>query len=213
MKLMRTKIILILLLFASIQVNCQSINDEILQYDYFNHTYKYLDENFKIKIAPKEFQLLMEKYKYFPDRIRTCRDSLGVVLMGEFGDWHKARIAKQRILFSELRASYYLWTTEAEIKKMIEHYKFRHVYHFYEYFRYKEVDWDEKMKNYMSELRHKVLKSTGNKTVLNMTNKDFMSYALLNNPKRIKDYEVMKSKREKGDVSCGKKDCCQSKKK
>lgn len=172
-----------------------------------------MDKNFEINIVSETFQFLIKKYKYFPERINTCRDSLGVVLMGEFNDWTKARIAKQRILFSPLRASYYLWTTEDKIRELCKKYEYRYVYRFYEYFSSEECKWDDDMKLFMSELRKKVIEHTNNESVSEMANKEFLNFALLHNPKRIKDYEAMKAKRAKGDMSCGKKDCCQNKKK
>jgi hypothetical protein len=210
---MKTISFIITMVFTiGLSVNAQELDEKLLVYDYFNHPYNFLDKDFNIKITPEKFQEFMIKYRYYPERIKTCRDSLGVVLMGEFNDWTKARIAKQRILFRELRASYYLWSTEDEIRRLCEKYSYKYVYEFYVYFSSQEDKWDDDMKKFMSELRKKVIENTQNESVSEMTNKELLSFALLHSPQRIKDSEAKKAKRAKGDFSCGKKDCCQSKK-
>lgn len=209
---MKKLLTFIFIIASTFTLYSQLQNKDYLKYDYLSHDYKYLDDDFRVNISNDLFQELIKKYNYFPERIKTCRDSLGVVLMGEFDDWHKARVAKYRILFNYLRASYYLWTTEYEIKQMCDKYSYKYVYDFYEYFSSEEDDWDDDMKLFMSELRKKVIEHTGNKSVSEMTNKEFLKYTLLCNPQRIKDYERLKEKRSNGEASCGKEDCCQKKK-
>lgn len=184
------------LLIISFIVSAQrhEVPQEFLDYDYLTHKYEYLDEDFNIKITPKKFQEFVVRYKFYPKMIRTCRDSLGVVLMGEFNDWTKARIAEQRISFSDLRASYYLWTTEDEIRRLCEKYSYKYIYELYVYFSSEEDIWDEDMKKFMSELRKKVIEHTKNESVSEMTNKEFLRFSLLHSPQRIKDSEAKKAK-------------------
>lgn len=184
------------LLIISFIVSAQrhEVPQEFLDYDYLTHKYEHLDEDFNIKITPQKFQEFVVRYKFYPKMIRTCRDSLGIVLMGEFNDWTKARIAEQRISFSDLRASYYLWTTEDEIRHLCEKYSYKYIYELYVYFSSEEDIWDEDMKKFMSELRKKVIEHTKNESVSEMTNKEFLRFSLLHSPQRIKDSEAKKAK-------------------
>ena len=50
--------------------------------------------------------------------IKKYNDSLGVVMMLEFDDWDKCRIACLQVGYSWLRLGYHTWRTEAEIKKI-----------------------------------------------------------------------------------------------
>ncbi|WP_321316597.1 hypothetical protein [Labilibaculum sp.] len=202
---------LIVIFAVGLSVNAQKLDSAISDYNYFNHSYKYLDRDFNIKIAPEKFQEFIIRYKFYPKMIRTCSDSLGVVLMGEFNDWTKARIAQQRILFSELRASYYLWTTEDKIRQLCDKYSYKYVYEFYEYFSSEEDKWDTDMKLFMAELRKKVIEHTGDESVSEMTNKKFLRFSLLHSPQRIKDSDAKRAKQANGDISCGKENCCQDK--
>jgi len=83
-----------------------------------DYNYKYLDSNFAIGIDSIEFNETVTKYKFIGDRITNYQDSLGVVLMREFGDWKKERIAKSRIIYSWERVGCHLWKKEDEIKQM-----------------------------------------------------------------------------------------------
>lgn len=57
--------------------------DEI---DYLAYKYKYLDKNYKIHINSDVFDHAVEKYKFYPEKIRNYSDSLAVVMMLEFDD-------------------------------------------------------------------------------------------------------------------------------
>ena len=203
------------LLFITFSIFGQKhkVDSSLYSYDFLSHDYKYLDDNFNIDISKEEFKKIVEKYNFHEEKIKTCRDSLSVVMMGEFNDWTKARFAHTEVSFTYLRASYYLWISPLEVNDLCENYHFSHPYMLYKYIRYGEDNWDKNMRSFMATLRQKVTDSTGNQNALKLSNKEFLRYALSNNPKRLKDYEAMKSKRAKGDVSCGKKDCCQDKQK
>ena len=67
------------------------------------------------------------------------------------------------------------------------------------------------MFDFMKNLRNKLVNETGNKELLEMTNKKFLKQALILNPDRITALRRSVSKRE--GKSCGKENCCQNKKK
>lgn len=205
--------LLSILFFMSIHfVFSQNVDVAKLNYDYLSHDYNHLDNEFRINISSVKFDSLVVMYKFYPERIKTCRDSLSVVLMGEFNDWDKARIAKNRIVFSYLRLSYYLWTTKAEAKKLCEKYDIKYPYRFYQLCAGSELNWDQELKDFIFELKNKVEVSTKNNSLDTLNNKEFLKLALVSNPQRQKDYERVKRTRKVG-VSCGKANCCQNKKK
>ncbi|PXY02782.1 hypothetical protein DF185_01430 [Marinifilum breve] len=169
-------------------------------YDYLSHKYEHLDENFKIHIESVKFDSIMTKYQYAPQRVDSWRDSLSVVLMGEFGNWDQQRIACNRISYSNLKTSYYLWITPEEVKQMAEKRGFKHPYRFYEYFRYHENKWDNGMKSFMEKLRKKVASVSERKDVLEMDNRSFLREALKLSPQRVKDFLELREKRMKSRV-------------
>lgn len=209
------KIILIVIFLSIVSggICAQEISKEFLEYDYFSHEYKYLDKEFKIKISSEEFQKLIKKHKFFPERIATCKDSLSVVLMGEFNDWHKARIACNRLGFSYVRLGYILWLDEFEAKSLCKRYRIKYPYKLYQYIRYQEENWDNYMKDFIAELKFRIKSEIEEVNTDSMNTKVLLKTALFHNPQRIKDSEAKKAKRAQGDLSCGKKDCCQIKEK
>ncbi len=204
---MKQFLIIVIAIISSINGNAQ-IEEEYkryLDYDYLNHNYKYLDSNFKINISNEEFQNLARKHNFYIDRIKTYRDSIPVVISDEFDHKGQVHIASIRIKFTWLRASYYLWISEEAAKELGTRYNFKYPYRLYEYFRSNDISiWDDYMKNFMIELRNKVYEYTNDFSVLIMNTKEFTTFALVNNPQRIKDYESLTN-------VCKEENCCQSK--
>nr|WP_320119270.1 hypothetical protein [uncultured Marinifilum sp.] len=113
--------------------------------------------------------------------------------------------------FSYARVGYYLWISETEAISLCKKYNFQHPFHFYNYFRNHEELWDDYMFDFLKNLRNKLVDKTGNKELLEMTNKKFLKQALILNPDRI---AAFKSSTSKGKSKfCGNENCCQNKKK
>ena len=108
-------IILFVLNVSATFAQKEYVPDEI---DYLAYNYKYLDSNFAIHIDSIEFNETVTEYKFIKERITKYQDSLGVVLMREFGDWDKMRLGKSRITYTWDRVGYHLWKNEDEIKKI-----------------------------------------------------------------------------------------------
>lgn len=194
--------------------------EDALRFDYFNYNYKFLDKNYKIKISKNVYNQTINKYKYFPEKIKTYGDSLSVVLMAEFNDWDKARVGQNRIAFSFLRLSYYFWITEKEAEQLVKKYKFKMPYQLYEFVNEEKYK-DGYLKNVIFHLRNKVYKKTSNEKVNTMSVPQLLSYALKESPRRIEDFQEKQIEREHGKKptkytklgeGCGKKDCCQTRK-
>ncbi len=191
------KLLIIPLLLISLSLSAQKkplVSQEIKDYDYLSHKYEHLDENFKIHISSEMFDGFVAKYKFYPQRIKVYSDSLNVVLMGEFDNWHKCRIANLHITFSFKRIAYHLWITESEAKKLCEKYNIVHTYRFYEYMKQPER-WDRSIKKRMLKLRKQVAKASNNSDVLSMSNKLFLKEAWRHSPERIKDFEKLHKER------------------
>lgn len=191
------KLLFVPLLLISLSLSAQKkplVSQEIKDYDYLTHKYEHLDENFKIHISSELFEGFMTEYKFYPQRIKAYKDSLSVVLMGEFDNWHKSRIAELQITYSLKRMAYYLWMTEAEAKKLYEKYNFVHTYRFYEYMKAPEM-WERSMKKRMLKLRQRVAKASSNEDVLTMSNRLFLKQAWRYSPERIKDFEKFRKER------------------
>ena len=190
------KFLIVPLLLISIGLSAQNrtVTQEELDYDYLSHKYEHLDENFKIHISSEKFQSIVEQHRLIPERIEEWKDSISVVTMGEFNNWHKCRIATGHITYSFKRLAYHLWITESKAKKLCEKYNVEHTYRFYAYMKQPEK-WDGSMKKRMLKLRKKVAKASSNPDVLTMTNKMFLKQAWRSSPERIKDFEKLHKER------------------
>jgi len=194
------KFLIFPLLLISMGLRAQKSDEipkELPEIDYLTYKYKHLDKDYKIHMPSDLFQETMKKYEYFPQKIKTYSDSLSVVLMGEFDNWKQANIATNRLAFTDLRSSYYLWISPARVKELRVIYGFDHPYRFYQYFRFQEDQWDEKMHQFMKNLRTKVDKASDKPNVLSMTSKYLLREALLLSPQRVIDSKKKVSKRSK----------------
>jgi hypothetical protein len=183
---------------------------ELLKYkefDYFNYDYKYLDEEYNIIIPSLIYENTINEFKMNRDVLgKDYGDSIIVVMFTEFENPIQRRIGINRMKFSFLRGSYYLWCTPKEAEMLTNRYNYKHPYLLFDYFWNNDSQWDSFMIDYISNLREKVEESTGSKEVKNMNNKEFLGFALVNNPKRQADF----AKIHGGDGKvCGKPDCCQ----
>ncbi|NOU58670.1 hypothetical protein [Marinifilum caeruleilacunae] len=189
--------LLLISLTISAQQQPRKIPQEYLDYDYLTHEYEHLNKDYKINIPSAKFDSIVTKFRFIPERIDSWKDSLGVVLVGEFGNWDQGRIASNRITYSHLKSSYYLWITPEEAKQMAEKRGFKHPYRFYEYFRFHKDKWDDEMKQFMKDLRDKVAKASERSNVAELNQRKFLSEALKINPKRIEDFLKVREQRMK----------------
>lgn len=164
--------------------------DSLMKIDFISYPYKHLDENLKIRISDSLFQETVLKYKFFPKRIKRYRDSLGVVLMAEFGDWQKENAGKLAILFTWERLGLYLDSNKEHLLQLSNDLKLKHPYQIYLFFRQendKMIDNPIKLKE-LEQLRNRMSQQTGVELlkIKKFSNEDLLRFAFKNNPKIIK---------------------------
>lgn len=211
MKFLMSILLFLMLLYNAVRAQvptAKEIADEYEKYsnyDCLNHKYKYLDKNYKIRISSELFQRLLKENKFYPEAIKTYNDSIGVVMCGEFERWPQRNIASYEITFSWLRMGYILWITESQAKELGRRYAFKMPYQLHRYIYDDSEKWDSYMIGFMSDLRSRISKHTKKAEVINMPYKEFLRFALVNSPARIKDAEAL-SKTKSAD-GCGKPNC------
>ncbi|GAA4892000.1 hypothetical protein GCM10023311_15530 [Flaviramulus aquimarinus] len=220
---MKKLIIILLVLNASTILAQKEYVPE--EFDYLDYNYKYLDSNYNINIDSIQFNKTVIKYKFIKERINKYEDSLSVILMSEFGDWKKSRIAKHRITYSWERVGYHLWKKEDEVKKMGEEFNLNYPYKLQQLFYY--PNGNKKIIKIIDTLRIQLMNQFKLDTLKNMNNPNLMRFAFNNNPNVLKlkselihkkNIETFKIKhgrlpnsqeKEKLGLSCGKENCCQ----
>ncbi len=188
-----------------------AIAKKYMNYDYLGHKYKYLDENYAIHISSEEFQDLIRKHRFFPNAIKTYKDSISVVMSGEFDNPYQPRIATNHITMTWRRVSYYLWLSPEKTKEIGMRYSFRMPHQLYNYIFYEQNNWDAYMTNLITELRNKVFKNTGYNKVLSMNSDSLQQYVLIYSPDRIRDAKELKPRSEKAKEGCGSPSCSHKK--
>ena len=153
------------------------VPDEI---DYLAYNYKYLDSNYAIDIDAIEFNETATKYGFIKERITNYQDSLGVVLMNEFGDWKKQRLAKSKITYKWERVGYHLWKKEDEIKQLGQEFGVIHPYRLQQLFY--APNGNEKAIEIMDDLRNKLITKFDADTLKGLENYYLMKFAFNNNP-------------------------------
>ena len=185
------KIVFILLIFnISVVLGQENSKD----FDYLNHTYKYLDKDFNIKIKSEEFNKTLKENKFIEERINTYSDSLNVVLMDEFDDWQKTRIAKLRITYKWERVGHHIWENEDFVKNLAKNQNIKMPYELQE--KFYNPKGNSEINLIVDDLRNKLIKNFKEDTLKTMSNKDLMKFAFNNNPEVIKlKEEFMKNRR------------------
>ncbi len=171
--------------------------DSIIKHtDFFTINYKYLDDDYNIIIDSETFEKAIKIYGFYPGRINNHSDSLAVVMMAEFNDYDKARIAKLTIGYTWLRLSYHTWQSEKEAKEFALKFGISHPWKMKE-FLIDENNNDPKNIAFFDQLRTKV-KSLNIKDNSDLLNRDkLLTAALRCNPQRKADYKKMVVKRKK----------------
>lgn len=185
------KVVFILLIFNISFVIAQK-NDK--DFDYLNHPYKFLDKDFNIKINSVEFNKTLKEHQFIEEIINTYSDSLSVILMNEFGDWKKTRVAKLRITYKWERVGYHLWKNEDFVKKLAKRQEIKMPYELQE--KFYNPKGNSEINLIVENLRKKLLESFNKDTLKTMSNKNLMKFAFNNNPEVLKlKEEFMKNRR------------------
>ncbi|WP_297086679.1 hypothetical protein [uncultured Draconibacterium sp.] len=204
---MKLNTLILLLLLVNI-ANAQ-VKKEYLNYDYFNHSYQYLNKDYSITIQDSVFQRFVKEFKFIPERIKSYNDSLSVILCGEFGNWDQVRIAKHRITFSWQRLGYILWMSAEESEEFGRHQSFIHPYSLYKHIIYQEDKWSSDTKRLIRNLRDEVAAVTNIQEIDKLETKELLKLSLIHSPDRIKDYAKFKSENSQcTGKGCGREDCC-----
>ena len=213
---------LFLIIFATLffaQVASPKLQD-VKNVDYLNYSYKYLDKDFKIKIPNEIYQASIKEHKFIPVRVigKKYSDSLSVVLMAEFANWEQARLAQFKIGYTWERLGNHLLISENDARKLAQKYGEKFPYNFSVWIRNPE-NHDAYLTQFFQNLRKEVIELTGKNEIQKLSISKLMDEANRNSPDRIKKYLATAYLREHGieppkdfklGVSCGKKDCCQT---
>ncbi|MCA1918734.1 MAG: hypothetical protein LDL38_05000 [Flavobacterium piscis] len=180
-------IIIIFLLIFNTMFSQDNLNkfakiDSLSKIDFLSYNYKYLDKDFKFKISRKKFEKSIEKHKFYPERLRNYKDSLGVVLMAEFNDWDAARIAELKITYSWERVGYHLLKNKDEVIEIAKKLNIKYPYRLQELL----LRNDPKVSTEIEKLRNKLFLSFEKKELKTMSSKQLLSFAFSNNPELIK---------------------------
>ena len=216
-------LVLLLLGFNSLKSQSYLIFDPI-KIDYLTYKYKYLDSSYKIHVSSDVFNEAMSKYKFYPERIRKYNDSLSVIMMLEFGDWDKCRIACLQVGYLWLRLAYHTWQTEEEAKKFAKSVGITHPWRMQQYLE-DDTNNSPEVIDFFKKLKLKILLSNKNVNFSGLNRERILSLALKLNPVRIadvqKDAEIRQKEKEaylkkhgildpsKIGVGCEKENCCQ----
>lgn len=153
--------------------------DSLLNIDYVDKNYKYLDEDFAIKIDSEIFETIKDRDP------RDYKDSLFVILYHELhNDSFAVNVAFHRILFSWRKLSYYILEDEKTAEAITRSFGFTHPYKFYEYLRDETIS-DSKKLEFLEGVKAK-LEMELNETVEFKSYKDLLNASFKHNPERIR---------------------------
>ena len=159
--------------------------DSFSKIDYFKMKFKFIDENFNIKIDSLNFNKALVKYNFYKDRINNFNDSLNVILTYELNSFHGARIASNRITYQWKKVGYYIWENEKKTELISKSFGFDKPYQFYE-FLISENTLNQQKNKLLKNLKIKLSKETKD-TIEFKQNKQLLMFAFKNNPERLKD--------------------------
>lgn len=156
--------------------------DSLLNIDYINKDYRFLDENFQIKTDE------LKAYQASPDMLKfrenaAYKDSLRVILKYNLKHDYAVHLAYHRILTPWERTSFYLWKNVDEAQELAKSFGFKHPYLFYE-FLISEEPHPQKEK-VLNNLEAK-LKSSLDQVQAFKTHKELLHFAFKHNPERKK---------------------------
>jgi len=155
--------------------------DSLIKIDFLSYKYKYLDENFKITIPKEVYEKTFLEYKFYPESIKTHKDSIIVVLMAEFKDEDASRIASLRINYSWKRLSYYLWMQEDEVLELAKKLNVKMPYRLKELFEKN----DPKVKSEILQLKDKLYLKLEMEEIKKMSGNELLNFAFKHNPEIV----------------------------
>jgi len=187
---MKFKITLLIGLFCFCMPEVKSQSDTIV--DYLNYKFRYIDSEYKIHIDSATFDSALVKFNFYRERITRYQDSIGVVVMLELNDWKACNTAKVQLGFSWLRAGYYCWLNESDVKKLAFKSGYKHPWRFYRAIMNPEIKKPE-IKKLIKSVDKKLHYTYPEIITKGLTRKEFFMLALKNNPVRIEDEKKMKA--------------------
>ena len=166
-----------------------------LSYNYFSRDYNYLDDEYKIEISSTDFNLLVEKYAFYPEQIRHYKDSLSVILNENFlGDSKKAHTGKLILGYTWQRLSYHLWETPEVTENLARSFGFSHPFLFKRYI--VENDQQKEVKKLLSNLREQITREIPDAELSKLSTDDLLNFAMRNSPQRIEDFLALKNEKK-----------------
>ncbi|KAB1159742.1 hypothetical protein F7018_05380 [Tenacibaculum aiptasiae] len=159
--------------------------DSLKKIDFLSKKYKFLDKKFNLNVDNSTFQKAIKKYKFYPQKIKTYKDSLNVILTYELDSYHGANMATRRITYKWKKIGYYIWENNIKSKEIGLSFGYSHPYKFYE-FLISERENDSLKIIFFKDLKRKLVKEL-NDSITIKPYKQFLKFAFKNNPKRIHD--------------------------
>lgn len=156
--------------------------DSLLNIDYINKDYQFLDEDFQIKTDElKEFQASLGVVEFRENAV--YKDSLRAILKYNLKHDYAVHLAFHRILTPWERTSFYVWEGVDDTKALAQSFGFEHPYLFYEFLISEKSDPQKEklLKDLQAQLNsnldhHETFKS----------NKALLLFAFKHNPDREK---------------------------
>lgn len=168
--------------------------DSFIKIDFFTKEFKYLDREFNLNIDNYTFQKAIKKYKFYPKKIKTYKDSLNVVLTFELESYHGARIATNRITYEWQKIGYYIWENANKSKAIGLSFGYSHPYRFYE-FLINEGENNSLKIDLLNTIKRKLVNEL-NDSIPTKPYKMFLKFAFKKNPKRIEEMNAYLKKHQ-----------------
>ena len=165
-----------LLCFVSILISVNMLCQE-KAVDYLNYKFKYIDSEYKIHIDSTTFNKGVAKYNFYENYITGYKDSIAVVVMIELNDWQACNSAKIQLGFTWLRASYYCWMTEVEVKVLSKSLGYNHPWYLYRALMNDENK-SEQIQNLIKSIKVKLNNTNPEIQTDGLTRKQFFMLAL-----------------------------------
>lgn len=207
------------------KVNNKSI-DQIINFNFFDYNYKYLNNHFEIEIDEINYQKALEKYNFRKDIRFNYQDSLKVILLIEFDNFDYARIGSLQLTYTWNRVGLHTYENTDFLKKTANSNGLKHPYLFIKELRHEKND-NKDLLDIIINLRKKLYKKFDKDSIDSFNRRELLKFAFKNNPvvhelrekaflkRNIKNFEI-KHKRLPNDtemknlgLGCGKENCCQ----
>ncbi|MDO5615257.1 MAG: hypothetical protein Q4G16_03645 [Cruoricaptor ignavus] len=199
------KLIHLIVITLASNIFAQSKIDSLRKIDFLEYDYKSIDKiTLKNLLSSKEFDDIIIKYKFIPDKIKHRNDSLSVSLMAEFNDWDVMRVAKLQLTYDWKRIAYYLWLCPEESKIIAQNEGYEKAYYFKGYLENEEKH-SEKIKEVINNIKEKIIKKEGD-IFKKRSMKEILAVFFEKNPDRLRDLELYKTNKKN---ICTQEDCCQ----